>query len=689
MDNSQIKQSGYIKRLYLRNFRKFKKAEVEFSGGFNFLIGPNNAGKSTILQALDILFGEKTLSPEKVEDVMFNEDIIYNNKKYFTIVAEIEYPKCGSGDKEINIIKNLKIAKGSSHSSLPCYELNEKLNINSIIDERKAINNGNSDFSDNIGKDNKNIAGSNFYFVCDVQKDIEENIAVEYYLFLEATDDSDFKGLKILVSPFQIKKILDFLLVPAGRSENNQLFKVEPYTWLGNYLKFIQENKKEEIKRYFLGEAKIFPIQSNDNARNILNEIIPSLGRYNIEINSFNNKYPDQLYKYSHFFIKDPACEEIYYKGHGIQSAFAISLFGDYLNTHCNRQIKNPKASDMWAGILALEEPESHFHPPVRMRLSKILKKRFVDFGAQVIISTHDETFPKWPKINNANLIFPNSEKDGVIKTRTFKGDNNDIERMMRFMSSTFYGNRVIIVEGREADCLNAIFDNLFSEDLSDYGIGIVQATTKARSDRDYDEPGGGVDDILSMIKLYKDLNIRVACLIDADVIFYKLETLKKIYQELSDQELNLNLDELISDENLHKIQDFCRQCDNGAEGLGRPTMNYIKQQNKFSEYKKTIQILNNKGIYFFNEGDFEANFKVDFVFNNLSRDKKNINKEKLAYAVKYKAETETSEQFEKILSDGGKQDLENNFNLIKDYFKEEEKVIESLKSPEYEMDLF
>ena len=151
-----------------------------------------------------------------------------------------------------------------------------------------------------------------------------------------------------------------------------------------------QENKKENVESYFSNKEKdkqnVFPVQPSENVQTILNKIIPNSEKYEIEISSFNTEYPDQLYKYSHFFIKDPVCEEIYYKGHGMQSAVAISLFGDYLKMRCERQTKNRDVDELWVGILALEEPESHFHPPVRMRLSKVLKENFVNLGTQVII---------------------------------------------------------------------------------------------------------------------------------------------------------------------------------------------------------------------------------------------------------------------------------------------------------------
>jgi ABC-type lipoprotein export system ATPase subunit len=44
-----------VKRLWLRNLKGFEELEVKFSD-FNVLVGPNNCGKSTLLQAIDLCF---------------------------------------------------------------------------------------------------------------------------------------------------------------------------------------------------------------------------------------------------------------------------------------------------------------------------------------------------------------------------------------------------------------------------------------------------------------------------------------------------------------------------------------------------------------------------------------------------------------------------------------------------------
>lgn len=66
-----------IKRLVLRNFKRFKTLELEFDPELNILVGGNEAGKSTVLQALDIVL---SASRSKVEamgiETLFNADCI-------------------------------------------------------------------------------------------------------------------------------------------------------------------------------------------------------------------------------------------------------------------------------------------------------------------------------------------------------------------------------------------------------------------------------------------------------------------------------------------------------------------------------------------------------------------------------------------------------------------------------------
>lgn len=52
-----------IRRVWMRNFKGYKEFEVAL-GRFNVLVGTNNSGKSTLLQAVDLLFALLTLHAE-------------------------------------------------------------------------------------------------------------------------------------------------------------------------------------------------------------------------------------------------------------------------------------------------------------------------------------------------------------------------------------------------------------------------------------------------------------------------------------------------------------------------------------------------------------------------------------------------------------------------------------------------
>jgi putative ATP-dependent endonuclease of OLD family len=66
-----------IKKLVLKNFKRFRTLELDFDNELNILVGGNEAGKSSVLQALDIVM---SASRSKVEalglETLFNQECI-------------------------------------------------------------------------------------------------------------------------------------------------------------------------------------------------------------------------------------------------------------------------------------------------------------------------------------------------------------------------------------------------------------------------------------------------------------------------------------------------------------------------------------------------------------------------------------------------------------------------------------
>lgn len=49
----------YLDRLLLSNFKKFNNSEFKFDKGMNIVIGQNDSGKSSLLQAIDIALNQR------------------------------------------------------------------------------------------------------------------------------------------------------------------------------------------------------------------------------------------------------------------------------------------------------------------------------------------------------------------------------------------------------------------------------------------------------------------------------------------------------------------------------------------------------------------------------------------------------------------------------------------------------
>ena len=65
----------YISELSIENFRSFdENTTVHFNEGTNVIIGQNNAGKTTIIKALDFLFNNKSSKKLSINDFNRNSD---------------------------------------------------------------------------------------------------------------------------------------------------------------------------------------------------------------------------------------------------------------------------------------------------------------------------------------------------------------------------------------------------------------------------------------------------------------------------------------------------------------------------------------------------------------------------------------------------------------------------------------
>lgn len=109
----------YIKSIHIENYRCFENLDVDFNKNINIIVGNNEAGKSTILEAINLclsgLINNRYLRNE-LNEYFFNTKVI----KDFLTNPNLPPPKflievyLGSDESEIN--KTLEWLTGSRNS---------------------------------------------------------------------------------------------------------------------------------------------------------------------------------------------------------------------------------------------------------------------------------------------------------------------------------------------------------------------------------------------------------------------------------------------------------------------------------------------------------------------------------------------------------------------------------------------
>ena len=68
---------NYIKRLLVKGFKKFTSFEITFNEHMNILVGENEAGKSTILDAIKTVLNQQYRTSDKaVLKDLFNAEMV-------------------------------------------------------------------------------------------------------------------------------------------------------------------------------------------------------------------------------------------------------------------------------------------------------------------------------------------------------------------------------------------------------------------------------------------------------------------------------------------------------------------------------------------------------------------------------------------------------------------------------------
>lgn len=488
-----------LKKLKLHNFRGYEDIEVNFDDNFSVLIGKNDVGKSTILEALEIFFNSEQVKLDasdlyikhKADDsniiiscefFVENDEVVLDSTAITKLSDEFLYNAEGL----------LEIRCESDAGKKPKYFINAfypkeykvplvQMKIADLKKELEKVKDSVNDYES-------------------INKTISSEIRKAIYSVLDSMDcenvliDLTKEDAKNIYNSLQ-KQLPLFFLFKADRENKDGDAEVQNPLRIAtkNVLKGI-ENELEEVRQKIEKQVT----QIGDETIEKMKELDPDIAER--LRTSVNTKAWDSIFS---FELIDDYDIPLNKRGSGVRRLLLLS----YLRAEAERRAKENANTNI---IYAIEEPETAQHPDYQKRLIESIMDLSVNPLHQIIITTHTPEIAKLASLDQIIFIKKNDRIPTIIENSEDK--LNDIINTLGIYDNS-KSKVIVCVEGEnDINFLMNIgkideFKNIV--DLSSGEVAIVPmngGTLKNWIQRDY----------------LKDSNVKEIHLYDSDVDDYK-----------------------------------------------------------------------------------------------------------------------------------------------------------------------
>lgn len=520
-----------LKWIRIKNYRSCKDTAINI-GSMQALVGANNAGKSSIIRALDLLFNPSTTKIDK--------ETFWNANIKLQIWIEAILNDLTDAEKENEQLKPYLRPDGSFHIArsaiwksqeaeedgaplesgkpvisqhycipMPKYEW---LQINKIsgkkIEEWWKCN-----------KKELEVRGANFFdYVGKTKPNVKEwkNKALEFKQnhlteedFEETWNDNPQGYAGVLKGTLP-----HFIFVPAVKdvTDEARVTKTNPFgRILYGILEDVTAQQKEELESTLESlQQRLNRIGGTDRLESItqtenkLNEMLREYMDCDLEI-EFQSPSFETLLTTPQLYADDGFRNIVSNKGHGLQRSIIFSILRCY-----SELVIGSRGNKQKTTIFAVEEPELYMHPQAQRNIRKVFRG-IADKDDQVLFSTHSSLLldvAYFDEVIRVESVQDTVDGHNTLKSQVWQlsmkamlddlkarhnidATSDSIRELYSHAyhpnrSEGFFARRIILVEGATEQYALPIYAEAAGYPFDSLNISVVDSGGKGTMDRLY-----------------------------------------------------------------------------------------------------------------------------------------------------------------------------------------------------------